>query len=258
MTRHVRFSADRQVAPTITDASPAVRYGSIEGTEIFAGTERFPLSEVKLLPPSAPSKIVCVGRNYAEHARELGNEVPEEPLLFLKPPSSLIGQDDEIVYPALSKHVDFEGELGLVIGATAKHLTRENAMDAVRGYTIVNDLTARDLQKADKKNPWIRGKGFDTFCAVGPWIVPKDELRLDDVRIQTFVDDAPRQDGFARDMLFPITDILVYITQFMTLEPGDLIATGTPPGVGPVQPGAVIRIEVSGIGALVNRVVSQR
>lgn len=259
MTKLVRFSVDQDVWPPVTDANPAVRYGEIQGDEVTTGTERFPLASVRLLPPCAPTKIVCVGRNYAEHARELGNEVPEEPLIFLKPPSTLIAHGDEIVYPQdLSQHVDYEGELGVVIGARVRHLTRDNAMDAVRGYTIVNDVTARDLQKADKKNPWMRGKGFDTFCPAGPWMVPKDEVKLDEIRVMTFVDGEKKQDGSLRDLIFPLVDILVYVTRFMTLEPGDLIATGTPPGVGPVQPGAVVRVEIPGLGALENRVVPQR
>lgn len=258
MTKLVRFSTDRNAPATAPDGLGTVRYGEIQGTEVTTGTERYPLSEVRLLPPSSPTKIVCVGRNYAEHARELGNEVPEEPLIFLKPPSTLIANGDEIEYPALSQQVDYEGELGLVIGSRVRRLTADNAMQAVRGYTIINDVTARDLQRADKKNPWMRGKGFDTFCPVGPWMVPKDEIRPDELRIETYVDGAKRQDGAVRDMIFPIIDILVYVTQFMTLEPGDLIATGTPPGVGPVQTGSVIRIEIAGIGALENRVVSSQ
>jgi 2-keto-4-pentenoate hydratase/2-oxohepta-3-ene-1,7-dioic acid hydratase in catechol pathway len=208
-----------------------------------------------LIPNLSPSKIVCVGRNYVEHAKELGNEVPTEPLLFLKPPSSLIGAGDAIVYPKLSQRVDFEGELGVIIGKTARHVKREHAFDYVLGYTCVNDITARDLQKKDGQ--WTRGKGFDTFCAVGPRLILKDALDLASVRVKTLLNGAVKQDAPITDLIFPIDFVIEYITQFLTLEPGDLIATGTPPGVGPMQPGDVVRIEIGGIGALENPVVAE-
>jgi 2-keto-4-pentenoate hydratase/2-oxohepta-3-ene-1,7-dioic acid hydratase in catechol pathway len=205
-----------------------------------------------LMPAGSPSKIVCVGRNYADHARELGNEVPAEPLLFLKPPSSLIGSGESIVYPKLSQRVDFEGELGVIIGRKARHVKREHAFDYILGYTCVNDVTARDLQKKDGQ--WTRGKGFDTFCAAGPRLVLRDALRVNQVRVQTTVNGAVKQDAPISDLIFPIDFVIEYITQFLTLEPGDLIATGTPPGVGPLAPGDVVRVEIAGIGALENPV----
>ena len=208
-----------------------------------------------LLPDLSPSKIVCVGRNYAEHAKELGNDVPTEPLLFLKPPSSLIGTGDVIVYPALSQRVDFEGELGVIIGKTARNVKRTEAMNYVLGYTCVNDVTARDLQKKDGQ--WTRGKGFDTFCAVGPRLVLRDALDLAGVRVRTLLNGAVRQDGPLSDLIFPIDFVIEYITRFMTLEPGDLIATGTPPGVGPMVAGDVVRVEIEGIGVLENRVIAE-
>jgi 2-keto-4-pentenoate hydratase/2-oxohepta-3-ene-1,7-dioic acid hydratase in catechol pathway len=208
-----------------------------------------------LIPALSPSKIVCVGRNYVEHAKELGNEVPTEPLLFLKPPSSLIGTGEAIVYPKLSERVDFEGELGVIIGKTARRVKRENAFDYVLGYTCVNDITARDLQKKDGQ--WTRGKGFDTFCAVGPRLILRDALDLPSVRVKTLLNGATKQDAPITDLIFPIDFVIEYITQFLTLEPGDLIATGTPPGVGPMQPGDVVRIEISGIGTLENRVEAE-
>jgi 2-keto-4-pentenoate hydratase/2-oxohepta-3-ene-1,7-dioic acid hydratase in catechol pathway len=208
-----------------------------------------------LIPNLSPSKIVCVGRNYVEHAKELGNEVPTEPLLFLKPPSSLIGAGDAIVYPKLSQRVDFEGELGVIIGKTARHVKREHALDYVLGYTCVNDITARDLQKKDGQ--WTRGKGFDTFCAVGPRLILKDALDVPSLRVKTLLNGAVKQDAPITDLIFPIDFVIEYITQFLTLEPGDLIATGTPPGVGPMQPGDVVRIEIGGIGALENRVEAE-
>jgi 2-keto-4-pentenoate hydratase/2-oxohepta-3-ene-1,7-dioic acid hydratase in catechol pathway len=208
-----------------------------------------------LLPAASPSKIVCVGRNYAEHAKELGNEVPKEPLIFLKPPSSIVGHGEAIVYPKLSQRVDFEGEIGVVVGKLARNVKREDAWDYVLGFTCVNDVTARDLQKKDGQ--WTRGKGFDTFCCVGPTLVLKDQVDLARVRVKTLVDGVVKQDGPATDMIFPVDVIIEYVSQFMSLEPGDLIATGTPPGVGPVQPGSTVRIEIDGIGVLENPVQSE-
>jgi 2-keto-4-pentenoate hydratase/2-oxohepta-3-ene-1,7-dioic acid hydratase in catechol pathway len=198
---------------------------------------------------------VCVGRNYAEHAKELGNEVPQEPLIFLKPPSSLIASGDPIVYPKLSQRVDFEGELGVVIGQRARNVTSANAQSHILGYTCVNDVTARDLQKKDGQ--WTRGKGFDTFCAVGPYIIPREDADFASFRVRTIVDGETKQDGSVMDMLFSVNDIIAYITSFMTLEPGDLIATGTPPGVGPLQPGSTVKIDIAGLGVLQNSVVAE-
>lgn len=241
--KRIRYSLNFKLAPTTTDSSPEVKYGAVEDVST---------ANIRLLPPCSPSKIVCVGRNYSEHARELGNEVPSEPLLFLKPPSSLIASGDAIIYPGLSQRVDFEGELGVVIGRRARNVTPEQAGDYVLGYTCVNDVTARDLQKKDVQ--FTRGKGFDTFCAVGPCLVPKEDLNLNDLRVRTFVDGELKQDGFVKEMIFPVNVIISYISAVMTLEPGDLIATGTPPGVGPLQPGSKVRIEINGIGALENTV----
>jgi 2-keto-4-pentenoate hydratase/2-oxohepta-3-ene-1,7-dioic acid hydratase in catechol pathway len=242
--KRIRYSFNREIQPTTPDTAE-VRYSAESEVD---------LANVRLLPPCAPTKIVCVGRNYAEHARELGNEPPAEPLIFLKPPSSLIASGDAIVYPALSQRVDYEGELGVIVGQRARNVSREDAMNYVLGYTCVNDVTARDLQKKDGQ--WTRGKGFDTFCAVGPCLVPKDDLRIADLRIRTLLDGEVKQDGHAREMIFPVDVILSYVTAFMTLEPGDLIATGTPPGVGPLQPGSKVRIEIEGIGVLENEVLS--
>ena len=207
------------------------------------------------LPAASPSKIVCVGRNYAEHAKELGNEVPKEPLIFLKPPSSLIGHGDSIIYPKASQRVDFEGELGIVIGKTARNVKRANAFDHILGYTCVNDVTARDLQKKDGQ--WTRGKGFDTFCAVGPRLVPRKDLNLDGLRVRTRVNGEVKQNAPLTDLIFPLDVIIEYVSAFMSLEPGDLIATGTPPGVGPLEPGSTVRIEIDGIGVLENPVQAE-
>ncbi len=241
--KQIRYSLNPSALPTTSD-SPDVRYGPPSD----AATPG-----VRLLPPCSPTKIVCVGRNYLEHASELGNEAPSEPLIFLKPPSSLIASGDAIVYPTLSERVDFEGELGIVIGDRAHRVSREDALDYILGYTIVNDVTARDLQKKDGQ--WTRGKGFDTFCAVGPCLVSKDEVDFGSMRVRTLVDGVVKQDGSLQDMIFPLDVIISYITSFMTLEPGDLIATGTPPGVGPLTPGNIVRVEINGIGALENPVI---
>jgi 2-keto-4-pentenoate hydratase/2-oxohepta-3-ene-1,7-dioic acid hydratase in catechol pathway len=244
MTKHVRYTLNPESGPTTPDTNLSVRYG-VFGVDVPEGA--------RLLPPCWPSKIVCVGRNYAEHAKELGNEVPKEPLIFLKPPSSLAAHGDAIEYPALSQRVDFEGELGMVIGKRARRVKAAVAQDYILGYTCVNDVTARDLQKKDGQ--WTRGKGFDTFCAVGPWLVLRDEVDFPSLRVITRVDGEVKQDGSVQDMIFPVADIIEYVTQFMTLEPGDLIATGTPPGVGPMMPGSTVEVEVTGIGKLQNSVV---
>jgi len=208
-----------------------------------------------LFPACRPSKIVCVGRNYLEHARELGNPVPQEPLIFLKPPSAMIGHGEAIVIPSISEFVSFEGELGVVIGRRARNLRLDEAADCVYGFTCVNDVTARDLQKRDGQ--WSRAKGFDTFCPVGPWIVPRESVELEAVRIRTYVGSELKQDAPLSDMIFPIPALIAHITQFMTLEAGDLIATGTPPGVGRIQAGDTVRVEIDGIGALENPVISE-
>ncbi len=209
----------------------------------------------RLLPPCSPTKIVCVGRNYAEHAKELGNAVPSEPIIFLKPLSSLIASGDAIVYPRISQRLDYEGELGVVIGKRCRNVPASDAAGYILGYTCVNEMTARDLQKKDGQ--WTRGKGFDTFCPVGPCLLPREEADFQSFRVRTLVDGVVQQDGSVNDMLFGVNDIIAFITSFMTLEPGDLIATGTPPGVGPVQAGSKIQVDIPGIGVLENTVVAE-
>ena len=236
--KRYRYSLNPSIEPTVTDANPDVKYGA----ELPAGA--------RLLPPCSPTKIVCVGRNYPEHARELGNEPPKEPLIFLKPPSSLIASGDAIVYPPLSERVDFEGELGVIVGKRARNVKVEDAWDYVLGYTCLNDVTARDLQRKDGQ--WTRGKGFDTFCAVGPCMAPKEDLDVRTLTLRTVVDDETRQEAPIADMMFGVDVIIAYVSAFMTLEPGDLIATGTPPGVGPLKPGSRVRVEIEGIGVLDN------
>jgi len=264
--KFVRFTLDREAAPTVRDTVPGVRWGLVEDAgyrqitgdpfgEWITTNWVYPAAEVRLLPPCSPSKIVCIGRNYVEHAKELNNPLPAEPLLFLKPPSSLVASGDAILYPPQSQRVDHEGELGVVIGRRCSQAPEAAAIDSIFGYTCVNDVTARDLQKKDVQ--FTRGKGFDTFCAVGPCLVPRAELDAAAVGVRTRLDGEIKQDGNTRDLIFPLGVIISYISQVMTLEPGDLIATGTPAGVGPMQPGSTVEVEVEGIGVLRNPVRSR-
>jgi len=214
------------------------------------------LSAVRLLAPAEPGKIVCIGRNYREHAKELDHPIPTEPLFFLKPPSSLIGPDDAIRRPAeLSQRVDYEGELAVVIGKRC-YCLRENddVKPYIVGYTCLNDVTARDLQNKDGQ--WTRAKGFDTFCPVGP-VVAEGLDPWKGVRVQSRVNGELRQNGTTADFLFPLDALVRFISQVMTLEPGDVIATGTPAGVGPVKAGDVVEVTVEGVGTLRNPVVDR-
>ena len=212
-------------------------------------------AESRLAPTCRPSKIVCVGRNYVDHAKELGNPVPAEPLIFFKPISSLIPTGVPIVYPAISESLSFEGELGVIIGQRTRNVRADEAESCIFGYTCVNDVTARDLQKKDGQ--WSRAKGFDTFCPAGPWIVPSGEVDLKTIRIRTYVNGEKKQDAPVSDMIFPVARLIEHMSRFMTLEPGDLIATGTPSGVGPILPGDLVRVEIEGIGVLENPVVRE-
>jgi 2-keto-4-pentenoate hydratase/2-oxohepta-3-ene-1,7-dioic acid hydratase in catechol pathway len=196
-----------------------------------------------------PTKIVCIGRNYAAHARELGNAVPERPLVFLKPPSALIGDGDTILLPGESQRVEHEAEIGIVIGRTTRHASAADAVSCIAGFLPVNDVTARDLQKLDVQ--FARSKGFDTFCPVGTPVAHGDWRELE---IIGRVNGVVRQHGRARDMIFGVPDVIAYVSRIMTLEPGDIIATGTPEGVGPLVDGDVVEIEIPGIGLLRNPV----
>ena len=218
--------------------------------------EPIPLSAADLLPPVTPSKIVCVGRNYREHAAELGNEVPAEPLLFFKPPSSLLKPGGIIVLPPASSRVDHEGEIAIVIGHRATKLGPEFSLRSViRGYTLANDVTARDLQKKDGQ--WTRAKGFDTFCPVGPWV--SDEVDpAAGLAIEARVNGELRQHGSTADFIFTISQLLAYITAAITLEPGDLVLTGTPSGVGPLAAGDQVSIAAPGLGVLTNPVAAHQ
>lgn len=202
-----------------------------------------------------PGKIVCVGRNYAAHARELGHDVPERPLVFLKPPSAVIGPGDAIVLPAVSRRVEHEAEIGVVISRPLRHATSAETRRAIAGIVCVNDVTARDLQRLDGQ--WTRAKGFDTFCPVGPRVLPlTQDTPLDRLEVICRVNGVERQHGHARDMIFGILDLLRYIADVMTLEPGDLVATGTPEGVGPLVAGDVVEVEIPEVGVLRNPVTA--
>ena len=229
----------------------------LKGDPLYAGFEltgqKVVLDDVRLLAPVIPrSKVVCVGKNYAAHAAEMGGEVPTTPLTFLKPNTSVIGPGDPIVYPAQSSEVHHEGELAVVIGRICKDVPAEDAAKVIFGYTVANDVTARDLQRTDGQ--WTRAKGFDTFCPLGPWI----ETNLDpaDLRVTTTVGDELRQDGRTSDMVFSVADVVAYVSSFMTLLPGDVLLTGTPEGVGPLEVGDSVSVTVEGIGTLTNPVVS--
>lgn len=229
------------------------KVGEIEG-DIFGEYRRreakAPVAELKLLAPCEPSKILCVGRNYVEHARELGNDVPQVPLIFLKPPSSIISNGEHIVLPPQSAQVEHEAELVVVIGRRAKNVTAETAREYIFGYTIGNDVTARDLQKTDDQ--WTRAKGFDTFCSFGPWI--DTEFDASDAVVTCRVNGQMRQMASTRDMVFNVVTLIAYISSVMTLEPGDVLFTGTPAGVGELKNGDVVDVEIEGLGKLSNPV----
>lgn len=234
--------ADRIVLPKLGEAEKLPRPFSLD--------EVTPLTPLPLL-----SKVVCVGRNYREHAKELGNEVPAEPLIFLKPPSAVLAAGGTIVRPKLSQNVHFEGELGVVIGKVCHKLpAAADVREYILGYTCVNDVTARDLQKKD--NQWARAKGFDTFCPVGP-AISLDIDPWNGVKVQTRVNNEIKQDGTTADFIFPLEAIIRYISEVMTLLPGDVIATGTPAGVGPIVAGDVVEVTVEGVGTLRNSVVDE-
>jgi 2-keto-4-pentenoate hydratase/2-oxohepta-3-ene-1,7-dioic acid hydratase in catechol pathway len=235
-----------------------INLGLVEGDEIWVCNDRLEkthelcyFDEVELLPVAFPSKIVCVGRNYAEHAKELGNEVPSEPLLFLKAPSAIVGNDDSVIIPPQSNQVEHEGELAVIIGRECKNLSEaDDPFEYVFGYTCLNDVTARDIQRKDVQ--FTRGKSFDTFCPVGPFIETEVDVR--DIRVTTRVNGEIRQDGRTSQMVFPVDFLIRYISQMMTLLPGDVIATGTPSGVSKMESGDVCKVEVEGIGTLRNPV----
>jgi 2-keto-4-pentenoate hydratase/2-oxohepta-3-ene-1,7-dioic acid hydratase in catechol pathway len=237
-------------------------YGLLEGSDVreisgrpwdswSEGSRQWSVEEVRFTAPVEPSKVVCVGRNYAAHAAELGNEIPKEPLIFLKPPSAIVGPDEPVILTAYSQRVEHEGELALVVGRKCSHMKDgDDALSHVAGYTCLNDVTARDIQKNDVQ--FTRGKGFDTFCPIGPYI----ETQLDpaDVLVELRVNGALRQSGRTSLMLYPCAYLVRWISRMMTLYPGDVIATGTPAGVGPLVAGDIVEVSVEGVGVLRNPV----
>lgn len=230
--------------------------GRIEGDEVVAtGGTRLKVEDLEYLSPVTPSKIVCVGLNYVDHAKELGMEIPEEPILFMKPPSAVIEHGGEVKYPEVTRKLDYEAELAVVIGEKCRSVPAKSAFDVIKGYTCFNDITARDLQEKDGQ--WTRAKSFDTFAPVGPYIVTKDEIEPHNLSIKMFVNGELRQDSNTENFIFDVLYLVGFISEVMTLYPGDVIATGTPPGVGQVEKGDTMEVAIEGIGTLINY-VSQR
>lgn len=252
--RIARFSTDDAMSfGVIEEDTVAAISAHPFGEPVFTG-QRFPLADVRLLAPILPSKIVAIGKNYAAHAAEMGGEAPAEPLIFGKPSTSVIGPGEAIAYPQkLSSRVDYEGELAVVIGRMCREVPASRAQDVILGYTCANDVTARDLQKRDGQ--WTRAKGFDTFCPLGPWI----ETTADpgDLAVSTTVNGVVRQESRTSLFIHDIPTIIEYVSQVMTLLPGDVILTGTPEGVGPLEIGDEVSVTVESIGTLTNRVVAR-
>jgi 2-keto-4-pentenoate hydratase/2-oxohepta-3-ene-1,7-dioic acid hydratase in catechol pathway len=251
--RIVRYSHDGQMS-----------FGVLEGETIAAITphpfapfeysgERLAPDDVRLLAPVLPTKVVAVGKNYADHAEEMGDEVPDEPIIFLKPSTAVVGPDDPIIYPAGVDRVDYEGELAVIVGKVARRLDEDDALQVVLGFTCANDVTARNLQASDGQ--WTRAKGFDTFCPLGPWI--ETDLDSSDLAVRTLVNDEQRQSSRTSMLVNSVARLLVFISGVMTLLPGDVILTGTPAGIGPLAPGDRVEVEVEGVGVLTNRVVAE-
>ena len=247
----VRFSTKNRVSYGILDGDIV---HSISGTpyrRIDKIGESCKLSEIKLLSPCKPSKVVAVGVNYRSHGEEMSHRIPEEPLIFIKPSTSVIGPEADIIYPLISKRVDYEGELGVVIGKRARYVSPQDSYKYIFGYTCVNDVTARDIQARDKQ--WTRGKGFDTFCPIGPCI--ETEVNPNNLILETRLNRKRKQYTSTADLIFPVDELVSFISQVMTLLPGDVIATGTTSGVGPMQPDDIVEVEIEGIGILKNYVV---
>jgi 2-keto-4-pentenoate hydratase/2-oxohepta-3-ene-1,7-dioic acid hydratase in catechol pathway len=258
--RIARFSYQGDVSFGVVDGpgeDPADLVVSLATGHPFAPLqltgESLPLSQVKLLAPVLPSKVVCIGKNYADHAAEMGGAPPGNPVVFLKPSTSVIGPGDAIVLPRNSDRVDHEAELGIVIGRLCREVPRERALDVVLGFTCGNDVTARDHQAADGQ--WTRGKSHDTFCPLGPWV--ETELAASDVAVRCTVDGEVRQDGRTSALIHDIPAVIEWVTAFMTLLPGDVILTGTPAGVGPITAGSTVSVAIEGLGTLTNPVVAR-
>lgn len=253
ISRLVRVHAHGEDVWAVVEDDAVYRLEGDPYTGGARGSQVGTLATVTLLPPVCPTKIVCVGRNYVAHAAEHGVEVPTEPLLFLKPPSSVIGPGESIVVPPLSQRVEHEAELAVVIGKRCRNVTAEAAWDYVLGVTCGNDVTARDLQRQDGQ--WTRGKGFDTFCPIGPWIVTGlREVDVANLGVVCRVNGEVRQEGRTSLMVFSPATLIAYAASVMTLEPGDILLTGTPSGVGPLTPGDIVEVDIEGIGTLRNPV----
>jgi 2-keto-4-pentenoate hydratase/2-oxohepta-3-ene-1,7-dioic acid hydratase in catechol pathway len=255
--RIARFSAGDDPRYAAVEGDPGAEVLAVlDGDPLYRPVqltgERVPQADVRLLAPIIPrSKVIGIGRNYAEHAAELGNEVPAEPLVFLKPNTSVIGPGDGIVYPPPTSDLNYEGELAVVIGRICRHVPKERAAEVIFGYTCANDVTARDLQKRDGQ--WARAKGYDTFCPLGPWI--ETDLDFSDLALTTTVGGEVRQSGRTSQMINDVPSLIAYVSTFMTLLPGDVLLTGTPAGVGPMQVGDEVSVTIEGLGTLTNRVI---
>lgn len=247
----VRYTWDKRAEYGIQEGNLIHRLAGTPFRNLKTTNRYHKLSEVKLLPPCTPSKIVALGLNYLSHAREVKMSVPAEPLLFLKPSTSVIGTDDNIIYPESSQQVDYEGELGVVIKTRTRRVSTENAMSHVLGYTCFNDITARDLQYKDKQ--WTRAKGFDTFAAIGPCL--ETELDPGNVFVETYLNGELKQRANTNDLIFSVPELVSFISHIMTLLPGDVIATGTPSGIGPMKPGDTVEVRIEPIGTLRNYIV---
>ncbi|WP_293785448.1 fumarylacetoacetate hydrolase family protein [uncultured Aeromicrobium sp.] len=256
--RVARFSLDDEPRfGVVGDDGGTTVVAPLKGDPLYAGFDltgqKLPIDDVRLLAPVIPrSKVVCVGKNYADHAAEMGGEVPAEPLIFLKPNTSVIGPGDPVFYPQQTENLHFEGELAVVIGRICRKISAADAAAVIFGYTVANDVTARDLQARDGQ--WARAKGFDTFCPLGPWI--ETDLDPADLRVTTELNGEVKQDGRTRDMIFSVADVIEYVTSFTTLLPGDVLLTGTPAGVGAMQVGDTVSVTVEGIGTLTNQIVA--
>ncbi|MFP3968996.1 fumarylacetoacetate hydrolase family protein [Actinomadura fulvescens] len=252
--RIARFSAEDGMSFGVVEENTIAAVAAHPFGELTFTGQRFPLADVRLLAPILPSKVIAIGKNYAEHAREMGGEAPAEPVLFSKPSTAVIGPGEAISYPEkLSQRVDYEGELALVIGRMCREVPAARAADVILGYTCANDVTARDLQKKDGQ--WTRAKGFDTFCPLGPWI--ETDADPADLAISTTVNGEVRQEARTSQLTHDIPMLVEYVSQVMTLLPGDVILTGTPAGVGPLEIGDEVTVTVEGVGALTNRVVAR-
>ena len=231
---------------------------ALAGDPLYVGLqptdEQLRLADARLLSPVLPrSKVVGIGRNYAAHAAEMGSELPDEPLMFLKPNTSVVGPGDPVFYPRQTEDLHYEGELAVVIGRICRDVPKEKYADVVHGYTVGNDVTARDLQTKDGQ--FTRAKGFDSFCPLGPWV--ETELDVSDLRVQTYLNGEVKQDGRTSDLIFDVPTLIAHVTSVMTLLPGDVILTGTPEGVGPMKVGDEVEISIQGIGNLTNKVVKR-